>query len=124
MLHLRKIRSAELENTLRYLNQKQSFALLFYLEHYLRNQIEPEMAARAALFILKSYEVQIKMTEELLPLLKSISVHLKASFKDFRGMVGINKCGLAYLRKQAKDIQSGSGLGGLDFEKPEGIFEF
>jgi hypothetical protein len=37
IIAMKRIRSAELENTLRFLNQKQCFSLLFYLEHYLRN---------------------------------------------------------------------------------------
>ena len=57
MLHLKKIRSAELENTLRFLNQKQSFSVLFYLEHFLRNKIELELVSRAIIFLLKQYEV-------------------------------------------------------------------
>ena len=57
LLHLKRIRSAELENTLRFLNQKQCFALLFYLEHMLRNAIEPELVARCALYVLKNYQV-------------------------------------------------------------------
>lgn len=55
LLHLKRIRSSELENTLRFLNQPQCFSLLFYLEHFLRNSIELELASRSILYILKSY---------------------------------------------------------------------
>ena len=56
-LHLKRIRSAELENTLRFLNMKQSFQMLFYLEYMLRCEKEPELAARATLQILKTYHI-------------------------------------------------------------------
>lgn len=37
LVHLKAIRSSEIENTLRFLNYKQSTQLLFYLEHFVRN---------------------------------------------------------------------------------------
>jgi hypothetical protein len=59
LLHLKKIRSAELENSLMFLNQKQCFSLLFYLEYYLRNGIEIEISTRAIIYIIKNYQVQL-----------------------------------------------------------------
>lgn len=55
LVHLRRIRSSELENTLQFLNQKQSFSLLFYLEHFLRNSIQIELVTRAIFYIVKVY---------------------------------------------------------------------
>ena len=55
LLHLKKIRSAELENSLMFLNQKQCFSLLFYLEYNLRNGIEIEISTRAIIYIIKNY---------------------------------------------------------------------
>lgn len=37
LLHIKAIRNAEIENTLRFLNFKQSTQLLYYLEHNIRN---------------------------------------------------------------------------------------
>lgn len=37
LVHLKAIRTSEIENTLRFLNYKQSIQLLFYLEHFIRN---------------------------------------------------------------------------------------
>ena len=37
LMHLKAIRNSEIENTLRFLNFKQSISLLYYLEHYVRN---------------------------------------------------------------------------------------
>lgn len=95
LFHLTRIRSAELENTLRFLNQTQSFQLLFYLEHNLRNEIDIELSARAAIFIVKTYQVQLKQANQsMLSLLKSISLHMRHHFKELRDEVGTNICGL------------------------------
>ena len=37
LLHVKAIRNSEIENTLRFLNFKQSVQLLYYLEHNIRN---------------------------------------------------------------------------------------
>ena len=65
-LHLKAIRNPELENTLRFLNYKQSTKLLYYLEHFIRNvsnyepnifqNIDLDLAARAVFFILETYQ--------------------------------------------------------------------
>jgi hypothetical protein len=39
LLKLKAIRAAELESTLKFLNYQQCVQLLFYIEHYLRNNI-------------------------------------------------------------------------------------
>ena len=94
-LHLKAIRNPELENTLRFLNYKQSTQLLYYLEHFIRNvrffpnlfylqNIDLELSARAVFFILETYQQQIQMTIDLQPLLKSIAVHLRHHFKSRR----------------------------------------
>jgi hypothetical protein len=55
LLKLKAIRSSDLENTLRFLNYKHAFSLLYYLEHYLRNSQEIELSTRACLFLIKGY---------------------------------------------------------------------
>ena len=57
---LQKVRPAELENTLRFLNQPQSFSLLYYLEHMMRHRIEPELVARCTVYIVKNYQVPLR----------------------------------------------------------------
>lgn len=102
-VHLRRIRSSELENTLQFLNQKQSLAMLFYLEYFLRNGLNCEMATRAILNIVKTYQVVIKQTPELLSLLKSISLHMKSHFKDTRNTVSFNNCAVKIMKKQLNE---------------------
>lgn len=52
LLKLKSIRNSDLENTLRFLNYKQSTSLLFYVEHYLRTNQMIELAMRSALYII------------------------------------------------------------------------
>lgn len=104
LLKLKAIRNPELESTLKFLNFKQSMSLLFYLEHYLRNDIEVELSARAALYLIKTYEKGvIQQVESLRPLLHSISVHLRHRFKEQRNTVGVN---IAALKILSKDVSS------------------
>ena len=118
LMHLKRIRSAELENTLRFLNQRQCFQLLFYLEHNLRNKIEIELSSRAAIFIVKTYQVQLKQANQsLLSLLKSISLHMRHHFKALRDEVGTNICGLKLVQKEVNEAhesrQEANGFGEL-----------
>jgi U3 small nucleolar RNA-associated protein 12 len=124
-LHLKRIRSSELENTLRFLNQRQCFSLCFYLEHFLRNSVELELASRATLYIMKSYQVQLKLTKEMLPLLKSISLHMKYHFKNLRDDIGINISAIKMIQKEVNEVDKNMDFG-LDFNRPEigGAFEF
>ena len=100
LLVLKRIRSPELENTLRFLNQKQCFALLFYLEHYLRNSIDIELASRATMYIMKTHQVQLKLSQEMLPILKSVSLHMNHHFKGLRDEIGINISALKIVQKE------------------------
>lgn len=127
LLHVKRIRSAELENTLRFLNQKQCFALLFYLEHLLRNSVEIELASRGIMYIMKTYQVQLKQTQELLPILKSISLHMMHHFKSLRDDIGVNISALKIVQKELNQTTDGNnqqvqGLEnfGLDFSRPQG----
>ena len=104
LLHLKRVRSAELENTLRFLSQKQCFQLLFYLEHNLRNKIEIELSSRAIIYIAKAYQVQLHQADQtILALLKSISTHMHHHFKSMRDDVGVNICGLKMVQKEVNE---------------------
>ena len=64
--------------------------LFYYLENFIRNNIDLEIASRCVLFILETYQTQIQMTLDMEPVLKSIAVHMRYHFKDRRDMIGIN----------------------------------
>lgn len=116
-LHLKRVRSAELENTLRFLNQKQCFQLLFYLEHMLRHKIEAELVARCSLYILKTYQVQLRQaSQEIVDLVKSLSVHLRHHFKHLKTSIGENSCAIKLFEKELRSSQAAAN--DLDFSKP------
>lgn len=70
----------------------------------MRNDIEVELSARAALYLIKTYEKGvIQQVESLRPLLHSISVHLRHRFKEQRNTVGVN---IAALKILSKDVSS------------------
>ena len=126
LLHLRRIRSPELENTIQFLNQKQCFALLFYLEHFLRNQIQIELVTRAIFYIIKTYQVQLKQNAAMLPIMKSISLHLKGHFQELRDEIGVNVSAIKIIKKDLNQQRNNAGNddAGLDFSKPEDGFNF
>ena len=104
LLKLKAIRNPELESTLKFLNYRQSMSLLFYLEHYLRNNIEIELSTRAALYLIKTYEKEIvQQVETMRPLLNSIAIHLKHQFKEQKNTIGVN---IAALKILSKDVSS------------------
>jgi hypothetical protein len=89
------------------------------LEHFLRNQINIELTTRAILYIVKTYQVQIKQNAEMGLLLKSISVHMKSHFKDMRDRVGLNDCAIKILRKELSDSKNKDiANDGLNFSRP------
>ena len=99
------------------LNQQQCFSLLFYLEHYLRNQEHLELVTRAILYILKTYQVQLKQDPNMLPVLKSITLHMRSHFKEIRDTIGMNTCALKLIRKEINDKRNNED--DLNFDRPE-----
>ena len=119
LLHLKAIRNSEIENALRFLNFKQSMQLFYYLENYIRNNIDLEIASRCVLFILDTYQPQIQMTLDMEPVLKSIAVHMRYHFKDRRDMIGINQAALKLLEKEVTSVISGGKISSFaEFRAP------
>ena len=56
----------------------------------LRNRLKSEQVVRAALYILKNYQVQIKQSKSLFPIVKSLQTHMKVCFKEIRDVTGMN----------------------------------
>ena len=49
------IKSSELESALKFLHFRYSIKLLYYLEHFIRRNIEVELSSRATIFICKRF---------------------------------------------------------------------
>ena len=77
--------------------------MLFYLEHMLRNRLKSEQVVRAALYILKNYQVQIKQNKALLPIVKSLQTHMKCSFKEIRDVTGMNLQAVRMISNEIND---------------------
>jgi hypothetical protein len=66
----------------------------------------------------------------MIPILKSISLHMKYHFKNLLDEIGINISALKMIQKDVSDTIDGNkqseGAFGLDFSRPEGgsAFEF
>ena len=105
LIRLKAIRSSDLESTLKFLNYKHSCSLLFYVEHYLRQNIEIELAARVALYLIRTYQVQVtQQVDQMRPLLQSVAIHLKYHFRNERETIGVNLAALSILQKQIAEI--------------------
>lgn len=65
------------------------------------------------------------MNKEMLPLLKSISLHMKYHFKNLRDDIGINVSAIKMIQKEVNDMDKHTEFG-LDFSRPENgvAFEF
>lgn len=61
----------------------------------------------------------------MLPVLKSISLHMKHHFKNLRDDIGINISAIKMIQKEVNDVDKNTEFG-LDFSRPEigGAFEF
>lgn len=106
LIRLKNIRNSDLESTFRFLNYKHSCSLLFYVEHYLRNNIEIELAARTALYMIKTYEVQFtQQIDQVRPLLLSIAIHLKSRFTTDKDTIGVNIAALSIIGKQIAELE-------------------
>ena len=115
MLQLKAIRSSDLENSLRYLNQPMSFSLLFYVEHLLRNGIEVDQSARVSLFIIQRFRSQIEHQQDsegdghkMHDILLSVHLSLKAHFSALGETIGTNIQGIKLISSQMKQRQAGN----------------
>jgi len=111
LLQLKSIRSSDLENSLKFLNQSMSFSLMFYIEHLLRNNIDVELCTRVALYIIQRFRVQIELQNDsenlegykMHEMLYSVDKHMKAHFKYLKDTIGVNVQGIKMLKTQMKN---------------------
>mmetsp|Transcript_31744 Transcript_31744/g.36251 ORF Transcript_31744/g.36251 Transcript_31744/m.36251 type:complete len:314 (-) Transcript_31744:203-1144(-) len=57
--HLKNIRRSELENSLKFLNFTVIKKMIYYIEYYIRNQIEVELITKVLVFFIRGYQAQI-----------------------------------------------------------------
>jgi hypothetical protein len=110
-----------MENTLKFLGFKHSMALLFYLEHFVRKNIELELSSKCCLHILKTFQIQIQQSSDLLPLLKSVSKHMKAHYGGFREAVGMNLCALKMYQRDIRELRAAKSGGEEMFKQSKDL---
>lgn len=57
--HLKTIRRSELESSLKFLNFTVIKKMMFYIEFYIRNQVEVELITKVLIFFIRGYQVQL-----------------------------------------------------------------
>lgn len=91
---LQRIRISDLESALKFLNFSYTKKLLFYLEHFIRHNIEIELSTKVLFFLLRQYEPQIKGCEELRKPVLSIYQNLRSNIGEVKELIGVNLAGL------------------------------
>ena len=81
---------SELENTLNNLPYAYVQQLLFYLEFYVRNRNEVELASRCLIFLFKLYETQFSNDKTLVRSLESISKNMRESLQEMKETLNYN----------------------------------
>ena len=74
--HLKTIRRSELENSLKFINFTTIKKMMFYIEYFIRNEVEIELVTKVLIFFIRGYQTQITGWEELKLLITSIYFHL------------------------------------------------
>ena len=88
--HLKTIRRSELENSLKFINFTTIKKMMFYIEYFIRNEVEIELVTKVLIFFIRGYQTQITGWEELKLLMTSIYFHLSKALKHFKEKIGIN----------------------------------
>lgn len=111
---IKKVRSSEIENTLRFFSFAYSVKLLYFVEHFIRTGIEIELMTRILMFLLRSYEGQIRGNAELKKIMVSICQNLKTRTAELKSTIGTNSAGIKLLKHQIKMMSDNRDA--LDFE--------
>ena len=60
------------------------------------------------MYIMKTHQVQLKLSQEMLPILKSVSLHMNHHFKGLRDEIGINISALKIVQKELNQTIDGN----------------
>lgn len=98
-----KIKATELENSMKFVHMSYVEKILYYLNFYVVNNINTELASRLLFYILKTHEAHILNSKKLLSLLVSIQKHLRTNIQKERDTIGMN---IAAISMIANDVKS------------------
>ena len=94
---IKNIRSSELENSLNNLPYSYFQQLLYYLEYYIRNNIEVELIGRCVIFFSVLFQNQISNDKTILRYMISIKKHLKPRIQMGLDIINFNMKGIDLL---------------------------
>mmetsp|Transcript_43175 Transcript_43175/g.76194 ORF Transcript_43175/g.76194 Transcript_43175/m.76194 type:complete len:221 (-) Transcript_43175:83-745(-) len=97
---LQQIRPAELEQALLVLSYTFAEPLISFLQRLLARGAEVELAARAAIFLLRTHQAQIIAHHSLVGELTALRWALRRRLEGQKDLLGTNLAGLAYLRRK------------------------
>lgn len=98
-----KIKTTELENSLKFVHISYVEKILYYLNFYVENNINTELASRILFYIIKTHESHILNSKKLISLLISIQAHLRNNIQTHRDTIGMN---LAAIQMVKNDLAS------------------
>lgn len=80
----------ELENSLKFVHFSYLEKIMYYINYYVQNKINLELASRVLYYMLQSNENNILNSKKLLSLLYNIQKHLRAQLEQEKDIVGYN----------------------------------
>ena len=98
-----RIKTTELENSMKFLHTNYIEKLLYYLNFYVTNNINTELASRILFFILHTHETHILNSKKLVTLLLSIQKHLRKNIQGQRDLIGVNLAAISFIKN---DLQT------------------
>ncbi|KRX07433.1 WD40-repeat-containing domain [Pseudocohnilembus persalinus] len=97
------IKTTELENSLKFLHLPYIEKLLYYINFYVQNNINIELASRVLFFILQNHQNFIMNSQKLVQLLISIQQHLKGNLQKQKDSIGFNILGIQTIKREIKN---------------------
>ncbi|KAL4512906.1 hypothetical protein ABPG72_017591 [Tetrahymena utriculariae] len=117
-----KIKTIELENSLKFVHVSYIEKILYYLNFYVENNINTELASRILFFILKSHETHILNSKKLVKLLINIQQHLRQNISKERDTIGMNLCGIQMIQNDLKSRKTDDIFSDDIFSKRSTLF--
>lgn len=86
---LKNIPRADLESTLKFLPYSYVERFLYYLEHFVRREKEPELVIKCLYLILRSYEAQLATSQSVVRIIYSLNVFARSKLQSYKVKFGV-----------------------------------
>ena len=88
---------SELESTLSNLPYSSIQSLIFYLEYFVRNNMDIDLMARCVIFIFNLFELQLSNDKSILRYAESLKFYLKKHLKENKDLMCFNITGINFI---------------------------